>query len=918
LTISISASVLSSYYAAQEGVLAATKTNETGSSSASKAAPTPPWESTSTAPQQSALVTSVLNGGKFFTSGAAQLSSPSGTNQSDYSNLFSLYQGINALQGLAADAGASGVTAAQQASYAQAFSTGLSQLQTFISQANFSTLKVSAGTVTASEETTVGTPQESDTYTTGTLYSGPSDGVVPAFQGDIAFSVNLASTSGPSTTVNFNLDDMGSTPRTMANVINYLNGQLSAAGVTTRFQAVSTPGTPVTTTVNGQTVDLTSPPNNYALEIVGSPTEVPTFTASSAAPSVFITAASGSAGTPAFGTTPATPGDQTQELLQFNTAATSSATAQTSNTALASTVSSALASATAPDGSVYVVANVDGTTAGQTLSGTQDVALMKYDSAGNLVYTRLLGAASGGTGYSIAVSPTGDNVAVVGSVTGGLTGSTTQNSLTAGTTTSFVAEYDSAGDQTFAVAQPAFTANAATGAAFGANGELYVTGTSQGVIPGATVDGGTGQYVQSYSASGALQSTVQFGAAGTSPAGIAVSGSNIYIAGDEAGSAVVRQFTANAAGDLSAGAQQNLGALGTGSVAGVGVLSDGSVVVAGSTTNGSLSAGAITSAYTGGQQGFVASLAANLQPSASDQLAYVNAPGSLSGVSMTVSGDQVYLAGSVAVTPPAGSGLTAAAEGYAAAVDPSSGAVTWSQTFTGANDTVAPTSISVAASGASVLDQLGLPTSITYAKSGLLTSTTGLAAGDTFSIQVGSSPAQTITIQPTDTLHSLATEIDRASGYAALATTVTVNGETQLKITPANSSENVTLISGPVGSDVLAGLGLTPGVLDANAGQTTASGAPAAVTLGLNLPAGLNLNSASAIKTAQSALALASAKIETTYENLANPTSSKAASSASANSAETTYLNARAANYQSALTWLQNNETTPSSTSLLL
>ena len=79
---------------------------------------------------------------------------------------------------------------------------------------------------------------------------------VPAFAGDVQFSMTLTNTAGVGKTVNFNLDDMGSTPRTMGNVVNYLNSQLQAAGATTRFADVATAGTPLTSTENGQTVDL--------------------------------------------------------------------------------------------------------------------------------------------------------------------------------------------------------------------------------------------------------------------------------------------------------------------------------------------------------------------------------------------------------------------------------------------------------------------------------------------------------------------------------------------------------------------------------------------------------------------------------------------------------------------------------------
>ncbi len=909
MVISITASLLTSYYNAKYNI--GTGSTSSGTGSSSTAAPTPPWQSTSTAPKQSALVSSVLNGGAFFNPSATQLTSPGGTESSDYKNLFALYQGITALQGLAANAAATGVTSSQLASYQAAFTKGMSQLSTFLGQTSFKGLDVSEGTLTASDQTKEGAPVETDTYTTGTVYSGSPSDPVPAFQGNVSFSMNLTNTSGVVKTVNFNLNDMGSTPRTMGNVVNYLNSQLSAAGAVTRFKDVDTPAAPVTTTVNGKSVTLSTPPDNYALQIVGTDTENVTFTAPSTNPAVYVTATSGTASAAATSLTPAVTGDQTQQLLKFNTGSSNPSTSLVSNDAMQSAVSSALASATGPDGSVYVVANVDATTAdGQTIQGSQDVALMKYDSAGNLQYTRTLGAANSATGYAIAVSADGSNVAVAGSVTGALDADNTGESATS--TNSFVTEYSTAlGSEQWTTTQASNAGDVATGVAFGSDGAVYVTGTTQSALPdGGSEVGGQDLYLRSYTPLGTLVSTQQYGTTGTdTPGGIAVSGSNVYVAGSEGGNAVVRQFTIGSGDKLTAGAVRNLGALQGGNVVGVAVNTDGSVVVAGSTHNGALSAGTVANAYQGGQEGFIASLGANLQ---TGSLTYVPTSGDLTASAMTVSGGQVYLAGSLATTAPAGSGLTNTTNGYVAAVNPTNGAVTWSQQFQGADDKAAPTSIAVAATGASVLDQLGLPTAINYATSTSLVDNTSLRPGDSFSIQAGNGTAQTITIQAGDTLKTLETEIGRATGYQVTMTTPTVNGETQLNIVPQNSSVPIKLISGPAGSDALSALGLTPGEISTDVGQTTTASHTAKVTLGLNLSSSLNLNSASAISAATTALNLASAKIQNAYQSLADPTSNSTTSSSTQPSQ---YVTNQIANYQSALAWLQNNEGTTSTTS---
>jgi hypothetical protein len=73
---------------------------------------------------------------------------------------------------------------------------------------------------------------------------------------------------------------------------------------------------------------------------------------------------------------------------------------------LEGTISTVHKTMTGPDGSLYVLADVDGTTSTQTIKGDQDVALLKYDSSGKLLYARTLGAANTATGYNMAISTT--------------------------------------------------------------------------------------------------------------------------------------------------------------------------------------------------------------------------------------------------------------------------------------------------------------------------------------------------------------------------------------------------------------------------------------------------------------------------------------------------------------------------------
>ena len=501
--------------------------------------------------------------------------------------------------------------------------------------------------------------------------------------------MNLTDTHGDVKTVNFNLDDMGTTPRTMSNVVTYLNSQLAAAGAVTRFKDVDTPAAADTTTVNGQTVTLSTLPDNYALQIVGTDTEAVTFTAPTTTPAVYVTATSGTAAVAATSTTAAVAGDQTQNLLKFNTGTSDPTTSLVNNSAMQSAVSSALASATGPDGSLYVVSNVDATTAdGQTINGTQDVALMKYDSAGNLMYTRTLGAANSATGYAIAVSPDGTNVAVAGSVTGALDGSDPGQTSTS--TNSFVTEYSAAeGDEQWTAMQPRTPGDARPawrsarwlGLCHRHGAGLHARRRKRDRRPGRLSQELQPQrpahlhhpvrHDREGHAGGHRRLRLQHS---TSPAARAA----MRWCASSPSSPQARRPPERCA-DLGA-LQQG------GNVVGVGVNADGSVVVAGSTTNGrAVGRNRDPAPISRAREGFVATLGANLQASSSDSLSYLATSGDLTASAMTLSGGQVYLAGKLATTAPVGSGLTNTTAGYVAAVDPISGGVTWSQQFQGAD-----------------------------------------------------------------------------------------------------------------------------------------------------------------------------------------------------------------------------------------
>src|SRR5690606_38040559 len=218
------------------------------------------------------------------------------------------------------------------------------------------------------------------------------------------------------------------------------------------------------------------------------------------------------------------------------------------------------ASAVGPDGSLWIVADVTAGPDTQPIKGTQDVALMKFDTAGRLVATRTLGAASTAAGYAIAIDANGD-VAVAGSVTGALNTRTTDAGKpgdVADVADSFVTVFDKQGQELWTQRRGARAADEATSVSFGADGTVYIAGRARSAVTGAAAVGGWDGYVQAFKAGepyptagivSQATATRQFGSsADDSVDAMVVDGSSLYTAGIEDGRAVVRRFTLDAEG----------------------------------------------------------------------------------------------------------------------------------------------------------------------------------------------------------------------------------------------------------------------------------------------------------------------------------------------------------------------------------
>jgi hypothetical protein len=892
-------------------------------------APTAPWNENSE-PTQSQLVKHAESGAQLFNPSAAQLDLPNAS--ADYKKLFALYSGLQTLYSIATQASGKNVSSLQLSQLQTAFNNGMAQLDSYMSSATYQNLKVTSGTVQESQTTSVSTPSQPTSYTTPALNTtGNSGAVVPAFEGNVSFDVTAATGGQSPTTVAINLADMGSTPRTIGNVVSYMNSQLSSAGVFANFSADPIAAVPNTITVGNQTVTVSAGNQSWALQLNTDPAETVTLSAPQTGAAVYVGQVVGNQTSTVGSNGQTIAADAQSQLLVLNASGDGvtgptqepySSPDELTNTSLGSGVNSIRATAVAPDGSVYVLANVNTTTTGTTPAGGQDVALQQYNTAGKLVFSTDLGSASSASGLSLAVSPDGSQVAITGTVSGSLTAGQTVNDPTGAN--SFVAVYNSQGDLAWQQQDDGDTPNQATAVAFDASGNVYVTGQTNADNAVEAAGGPASSYLQVYSPAGVQIADTQIAASGSNTSnGIAVDGDNVYVAGTQNGDAVVSEYDIATPSSPTLVATRNLGALNGGGVAGVAV-QNGTVYVAGTTGNPNLDAGTVTSAAgSGAMNTFAATLSTGLAPSSSDAIAYYGGAGDTVATAMTVANGDVYLTGTSTGDLP-GEPAIGAQDGFVAALNVGTGAVDYAQRFTGENGQVAPTSIAVNPTGESVLDQLGLPQGVVDGPvSNLITATTPVQAGDSFGISVNGEAPVTITVQASDTMTSLATEISQVTGFQVNASTsYGADASTTLQLAPAHPGATITLIGGPSASDALSALGLKPGVVadttTSKSGATTVADTTTPI-YGLGLPSSLDLGTSADIKTAQVHLAGAISVVESAYQNLANastPAAVLALRKAQSSGTTPKYLTTEIANYQNALTRLTAGSSSSSTTGL--
>lgn len=957
MTVTFDTSVLLGYYQARTGLAglaAAGAGGVSGAGGAKKYAPTAPWATTSAFPRADALAKSVILGRRFIDENAAKLDLKGAS--TDYKKLFALYQGLNALEGVAEKANGKSVSNFELGRLDSTFQRGLAEVSGYLDTLKLDQIRLTKGDTALSAKTEVGVPKAAYEYTTKTLFTGSVSDEAPAFQGAAAFDLTVVR-QGVTHNISVDLSELGSQPRTISNVVSLINGKLEAEGLYSRFAVERTKAEDRVIEAGGKKITLPAIGDAFALKIKGDSIEQLTFSATSR-PSVYVSTLSGDPDPDKDVKT--NDGVLVNTLTKIDPAAGIGPDSRISTADFEGTVKTVRKSLVGADGSLYVLADVEKSVDGQAIQGQQDVALLKYDSAGHLTYARTLGAADTASGLALAVSSDG-HIAVAGSVTGGLEGATNGpiNSTTAsGKSDSFVTLYDTAGDEVWTERRGSLQDDEATAVAFDDKGNVYVGGRTKSALPGGSANGGWDGYVTAYSTTdtGAPKAlfTQQFGTTGDDGvSGLVVDNGKVVVAGDENGSAVLRSFDVTltetritktwsggvltvtnetyTGGSLTdsqsqqyqtpgatdatttssyysgatatAGATRNLGALQGGSIAGL-KLDGGELYIAGDTRNGALSVSNTTRAYDAGKDGFIAKLSTDLSSSASDTLAYYGGAGDNTVAGFDVASGEVYLVGSAGTDLP---GLTnlGAKNGYLAQVNLAAGTITATQQLTGKDGITTATGVAVDASGASDLDKFGLPRgTIEFNRSQYIVAATSARAGDQFQIRTRAGGyATTITIEAKDTLDTLAAKIRRAAGYNAKVEVQSAGNAHVLKISPRNDNGTIEILAGKGGKNALDALGLAEGVVRNTkiVDGKSVSAAPGGNIYGLGLDLNLNLLTEDARKSATTAISAALAKIRTAYRDLEAAAKPKTATTAQTGGKVPAYLQAQIANYQAGL-----------------
>jgi hypothetical protein len=842
----------------------------------------PPWNTPNTNnAKQDAKVLSTTN---FLDTSKVPLSAGATSDtkmEQDNQKLFSLYSAVNTLAYIAKMAQKGTATSGQLAGLNDRFQTGLAQVQKYLTSTSFNNFNLQAAKPSDTAVSTAGISFGNFTYATKQLTTNANvSNALPGLSASDSFTIGIKK-GGVTTNVAIDLSQVPGT-LTLSNIVSYVNDQLSAAGFSTRFQKTEKGGT--------STSDATK---TYGLQITPGGVEQVSLSAAST-PSLYLVGSSGlatetktttNAITSAVTTTPA---DQTGRLTKLSGIDGSPSNTFSVNQQAATGTTTAQSSVVDQGGNIYVIGTATGNFGSQLNQGTKDVYLTKYDSAGHVVFQNLLGSGGSASGYGLALDPSGGVV-----VTGASTADLTPGSVANGNNDSFVARYDSSGNQAWIKQIQTLATNQSNSVSVDASGNITIGGSvSGGVIGAGQVAQGKGDaFLAKFDSKGKLLAESQFGTSGADSVAATAIGADgsLYVASTQSGHAILAKY---AGGDITVPPSwtQDLGDLAAGGSIGGLTVSGSKVHVSGATSNANLTAGGgatIAAPASGGIDAFVFSATDNGSSATAGTVTYLGTSGTDTAGAVTVAGDgTIYVAGTTNGTfAGAQRSVQNVNNAFATALN-SDGTVKWTKQFGGADGVSSGAGLAIDTQGSSVLDALGLPRgTISLNQSVDLTTQTTLRAGDSFQLQIQGTKARTATIaiDQGETFDSLVVKINAQLGGIGKASVNYTGGGETLKL-QVNAGNTINLKAGPQDFDALSRLGIPAGVLTApakGAAAVTTTQNGVTPTFGLGLTGGftgpLNISTKTGADLARSQLLQALSALQSTYQTTNKPPAPPAA-----------------------------------------
>ena len=729
-----------------------------------------PWDSRAKPPTLSQLATDALRASRLVNTSLGSGAGSAVKDPNDRS-LFIIHNGVQKLQALADAAARDGISAETRKRLQDRITKGIEELNNHINATKLDGAFLIGGRRLTRHEGE-GIPRGLLQYDTKPLVNGELTAIPEGFLGDRRFTLKVTK-GGVATNFDINLSEMGTTDRTIGNVANFINLKLEAAGFESRFARVETT---IPAATKGGTATV-----QQRMRITTTSLESLSFEAAAGDTKPALYVAGGK-----------TVDKATQSVVSKMTGleGTDNLASFTSDiSAVKGSTVGARASVVGSDGSLYVIADATGKVNGQTPKDKSDVVLMKYDTTGQIVWTRALGSAAPAQGFSLAIGADG-TLAVAGSVNGraDTASSTTGNGLD-----SFVAAFDLEGRDKWYHQQGATGSDNATHVQVGADGSVFVMGTTTNSYGGATALGGKDVYLQAFEASGTLRFTTALGTTGDdTPAGLAIANGQAVAVWNESGGARMGKF--DTLTGIASGATNNLAASNLSAVTMVASDSSGRIFLAGRTAADS-----------------TANKLVAMDISSETVLFQAQSTGEAIRA-LTAAGDQVaYATETVTVTPANGSTpASTARESSIVGLDADTGL----QAFSRAAPQLAnaPISIALAPSVSQTLDSMGIPQgTLSFGISDALTDRTGLRAGDQFSVIVNGGSEKKITIAQGETMRTLAAKLNRVLMRDGTAEARSLKGIESLVITP-KAGDRIELKATDGVADALTQLGLEPGV----------------------------------------------------------------------------------------------------------